>query len=255
MKPKLKIILWGLAVVAGLASLTAEPKNPKKAATSEPDITRNIRVQFEYIEMPLTTMSTLMDDKKATATDTALRIQVTELIKQGKAKIIQTQILTVPDRQKATSQSIRELLYPTEYEPAESAAAIHIPKDDDTDEKIAVKNTATGPTPTAFETRNTGETLEVEASIHSGAPYILMRYAPEIVTYTGNTIYAEWRDERGKADIVMPNFYTLRITGAITVANAKPTLLGTLSPKDDKGITDASRKILVFGKATILATK
>lgn len=246
-------MLWVLAVAAGLASLTAESKEQKKAAEEPLDITRNIRVQFEYIEMPLTTMTELMDDATSTATGTALRNRVAELIQQDKAKIIETQILTVPDGQKAISESIREFIYPTEYEPPEIPTTVRVNKGGE--DQTAIKGVATGPTPTAFETRNLGETLEVEASIDPDAPFIELRYAPEIATYLGNTTYVEWRDERSKADIVMPIIYTLRITGAITVANAKPALLATLSPKDDKGITDASRKILVFGKATILSAE
>ncbi len=51
---------------------------------------------------------------------------------------------------------------------------------------------------------------------------------------------------------MMPVFYTLRLNTAVTVANGKHALLGALSPKDDKGVTDTSRKVFVFARADVI---
>lgn len=51
---------------------------------------------------------------------------------------------------------------------------------------------------------------------------------------------------------MMPIFYTLRVNTAATVANGKPCLFAALSPRSDKGITDTSRKVLIFVKADII---
>ena len=53
----------------------------------------------------------------------------------------------------------------------------------------------------------------------------------------------------------MPIIYTMRVTADINVADGKPALVTALSPKNEKGITDLSRKILVFIKADILPVK
>ncbi|BDS07841.1 hypothetical protein NT6N_28810 [Oceaniferula spumae] len=269
MKPTTKYTFFGLAAAAGIVSLTAQPESKPAAEkpngapaakVEEIDVSRNVRVQFDYIEIPLATMSKLMVDDEATKTDTILRARVAELVKTGKAKLLEVQMLTVPDGQKATTESIREMIYPTEYEPPELPNTIHIHTGQAKDGTTVIgaefaKDVATGPTPTAFETRNVGSTLEIEPSIDPDAPYISLRFAPEIVYYIENLTYAEWNGKHGKADIVMPVFYSLRVTSAATLANGKPTLVTAMSPKDDKGVTDHTRKILVFAKATILPTQ
>lgn len=262
MKPTLTYTMIGLALGAGLMPLTAAPESAKAAKISDKtpvgnpfEVDPNVRVQLEYIEMPLLTMAELMDDEKATDTDTALRARVAELIKKGNAKLVDMHMLTVPDGQKATSESIREFIYPTEYEPPEIPNEIHLHAPGGTQGKMTSKDFATGPTPTAFETRNLGTTLEIEASVTPNGRSISLRFAPETVYFVEFTTYTDWKDKHGRSDIVMPVMYSMRITSALTVADGKPALVASLSPKDAKGVTDPSRKVLVFIKADILPVK
>ncbi|MBT8043710.1 MAG: hypothetical protein KJO79_02065 [Verrucomicrobiae bacterium] len=261
MKPTLKYAAIGLAVCAGLVSLTAEPsksptqKTPASNAATDPfKAPPNIRVQLEYIEMPLLTMAELMDDEKAAASDVALRARVAELIKNGKAKLIDIQMLTTPDGTKASSESIREFIYPTEYEPSELPNEIHL-LGNGKKATIPSHEYATGPTPTAFETRNLGTSFECEATIDPATPYIHVRFAPETVSFVEYITYADWKGQHGRADIVMPIIYSMKVTGSLYVADSKPVLVSSLSPKNEKGVTDLSRKLLVFLKADILPVK
>lgn len=258
MKPTLKYICTGMALCTGLTSLTAESKktNPEKAtdkeATADPfKVDTNIQIYLEYIEMPLLTMAELMNNKKATDTDSALRSRVTDLIKNEKATLVDLQLLTVPDGHKAATASIQEFIYPTEYEPAELPGTVHLHSGNG-HLGIISKNFATGPNPTAFETRNLGNTLEVEATLDPDAPYIRVRLAPEISYFVKNEIYSHWKDERSQADIVMPILYTLRVSAEITATDGVPILVTTLSPQNNQGVADHTRKILVFLKATII---
>lgn len=217
---------------------------------AEAHLPRQVRVQVEYIEMSLEQMTTLMDDPALNQSDVALRKRIGELTKANKAKIIETQMLVARSGEKATAESIREFIYPTEYEPAELPQTVKIEKG--AENQVSKKDFATGPTPTAFETRNLGSTFEVEPVIGTDNKTIDIRLYPELVYHVENTVWAEWKDQHGEANIMMPVFYTLRVTTAASVVTGKPCLLAALSPKDDKGVTDTSRKIFVFLKADIM---
>ncbi len=239
-------------LLMGLTPLLAQnkPFDPT-GKDAELSLPRHVRTQVEYIELSLEDMTALMADPTATKNDTILRQRVTKLIKAQKAKIIESQMLIARSGEKATSESIYEYIYPTEYEPAELPNEIHI-HNKDGDTKIPSKEIATGPTPTAFETRNVGSTLEVEPTIGENNHFVDIRLNPEIVYHVENIKWATWKDKHGEADIMMPIFYSLRVTTSATVVSGQPCLLAALSPKNDQGIADFSRKILVFVRCDII---
>lgn len=226
-----------------------QPYDPM-GAEAEAMLPRHVRTQVEYIELSLEQMTALMADPQATKTDTILRQRVAELIKTDKAKIIETQMVIARSGEKSTSESIREYIYPTEYEPPKLPTTVKI--ENGAEDKIKREDLATPPTPTAFETRNLGSTLEVEPTIGENNHTIDLRISPEIVYHVENIKWATWKDKNSEADIMMPIFYSLRVTTALTLANGKPSLVAALSPKNDKGITDFSRKILIFVKCDVI---
>ncbi|MFK7909897.1 MAG: hypothetical protein AB8F34_04765 [Akkermansiaceae bacterium] len=239
------------SAMLGITPIAAQesPFDPLGEQT-EASLPRQVRVQVEYIEMPLTQMTALMADPAASKGDAALRNKINELVKNGKARIIENQMVVARSGEKATAESIREFIYPTEYEPPELPTTVKFEKG--SEQSVKSKEISTGPTPTAFETRNLGSTLEVEPTIGENNAYIDVRVSPEIVYHIKNDIWASWKDKHGEANIMMPVFYTLRLNTAVTVANGKPCLLGALSPKDDKGVTDMSRKVFVFVRANVI---
>lgn len=261
MKAIPKSLFLILAILTGFASLTAEPEasgkkgdpfgGVKEAAPTGP---RYIRVQVDYFEMSLETMADLLDDKKATESDEILRSHVRLLVKEGKASIVDTQLLIARSGQKATTESIREFIYPTEYEPSEISNVVRVAGDGSKTEG-ADPTLATGPTPSAFETRNLGSTLEIEPLISADSKYIDLRLAPELVYHNKNITYASWKDKRGTADVVMPEMYTLRVNTALTTRNGQYALVTAHSPRDKNGHVDYSRKIMVFVRSTIIEVK
>ncbi len=243
------ILSAALSMTTPVLHAQDQPYDPM-GAEAEAMLPRHVRTQVEYIELSLEQMTALMADPEATKTDTILRQRVAELIKKNKAEIIETQMVIARSGEKSTSESIREYIYPTEYEPPELPTTVKI--ENGAEDKIKREDLATPPTPTAFETRNLGSTLEVEPTIGENNHTIDLRVAPEIVYHIENKKWATWKDKHGEADIMMPIFYTLRVNTGITLANGKPCLLAALSPKNDKGITDFSRKILIFVKCDVI---
>jgi hypothetical protein len=202
------------------------------------DLPKQIRVQVEFIDV----------------SHEQLRKQVAQLVKDGKASIVETMLCIARSGQKAQAASIEEAIYPTEYEPASMPAKVEFKNKKEAEAaKVAPRDLATGPAPTAWETRNVGPTLEIEPTLSEDNKTIDLRFAPEIVYHVGNTVWAEWKDQYGKTLVQMPKFYTVRINTAVTLAAGQYLMVAAVSPKNQDGATDFSRKLMIFVKADVLS--
>ena len=261
------LALAGLGLALSARSQEAVPPAFEKfAAASEetngsdsydpfdPDIhaPKQVQVQVEFVEMPhevLTTLLFLAKPKSADATN--LRQQVQELVAKKEAKVLETQIVVARSGQKATTEAIHEFIYPTEFSPPTQA---------DKDKKAAEATFFPGPgnpaTPTAFETRNVGCTLEVEPTIGEDNKTIDLRFVPELIWHSGNTVWQEGKDSAGNSfKISLPDFNTLRINTALTCLSGQYNFAATVSPKDAKGEVDMTRKVMIFVKCDVLSVK
>ncbi len=225
---------------------------PSDAVVENPgDPTRLIRVQVEFIDVSHEQLTELLCGTQVAANDDELRKQVGQLVKAGKATIVETLLCVAKDRKKGTTESIEEMIYPTEYEPPQlpcggsntSKAAA---------DKANPQDTATGPSPSAWETRNVGSTMEIEPTLGDDKQIINLRLIPEIVYHVGNTVWAEWKDEYGNKPIQMPTFYTLRVNTSVVLGVGQTLMMAALSPKNKDGATDFSRKLMIFVKADLL---
>ena len=219
---------------------------------------KQIRVQVEFIDVSHEQLTELLFGPKVPASGNDLRKQAGQLVKDGKATIAETMVCIARSGQKATSESIEEFIYPTEYEPAQlpdDSQSKDKDKDKDKDKPRTTRSLdAVGPTPTAFETRNLGSTLEIEPTLSEDSKIIDLRFVPEIVCHVGNTIWAEWKGEHGNSPVQMPIIYTLRINTAVTLADGQYMLAAALSPKNKDGVPDYSRKLMVFVKADVITS-
>ena len=214
---------------------------------------KQIRVQVEFIDVSHEQLTELLFGPKVSANDGELRKQVAQLVKDGKANIVETLVCIAKPGQKATSQSIEEMIYPTEYEPPSLPEQINFKtKEEAAAAKLTPRDLATGPTPSAWETRNVGSTLEIEPSIGEDNKTIDLRFVPEIVYHVGNTVWAEWKDQFGNKPVQMPTFYTVRVNTSVTLGVGQYLMVAALSPKNKDGATDFSRKLMIFVKADIL---
>lgn len=247
-----KPVLHGVVVACSIWCVSsfahAEEKKAKAVQSGAPQV----RIQVEFIDVPHEQLTGLMFGEKPAANDGELRKQVELLVKDGKATIAETMICVTRSGQKAITESIEEFIYPTEYEPAEiSIESSSKEKDAKEPAKEVVRDNATGPTPTAFETRNLGSTMEIEPTLSDDGKSVDLRIVPEMVHHVGNQIWAEWKGEHGNSPIQMPTFYTVRLNTAVTLATGQYMLLAALSPKNKDGFPDPTRKLMVFVKADV----
>lgn len=215
-----------------------------------------IRVQVEFVDMSHETLTKLLfNSKPATSDATQLRQQVQDLVSKNEAKVLETLIAVSQQGSKATTESLHEFIYPTEFTPTTVEKRI--------DRILDAQKTAVDAgfcfnpsTPTAFETRNVGSTLEIEPRLDREKQTIDLRFIPEIVWHTGNTVWHEGKDTNGNPfKMPMPDFYSLRLNTNICCINGQYAFAGALSPKNDKGDVDMTRKLMVFVKCDVLEVK
>ena len=210
--------------------------------------------------MPHEKLTDLLFMRRPTKSDaTELRKEVQALVKAGDAKVLETQIVTGRSGEKYLTESNRELIFPTKMEPPHVPDTVTIPGNPaglTPDLVKAVAAMVSAPTPTEWETRNVGSTLEAECTIGPDAKLIDVRFAPELVWHSGNTTWQERTDTLGNVSkIALPDFYTARLTTALTVTTGSYTFAGAVSPKANDGSSDLTRKVMIFVKADVLPVR
>lgn len=188
-----------------------------------------------------------MQDKSTTADATALRMAVQKLVDEDIAKVIDTQIVVGKSSQRSKVNSHLEFIYPTEYEPP------------GTDDKpagfaAAIPSFPHNPaTPTAFETRNLGSSLDSEPTLGNDAALVSLRLQSEINSYSGNTVWSEARDASGNVfEVAMPDFYVMATNTSIDCISGQYVFTAVVSPKNAEGQLDPDRKVMVFVKCDVL---
>jgi general secretion pathway protein D len=197
-----------------------------------------------------------------------------KLIMRGLSQKKGTDLMTAPSvtarsGQKANIEIIREFIYPTEYEPPE------IPQtfggNVNTNDNIVGGGGGGGgggafpvtpANPTAFETRNTGVTLEIEPTIGENDFVIDLRFVPEIVEFegfinygspiqstasdiAGNPVQITITDNR----IEMPVFSVRRVNTSLTIYDGYTVAVGGLMREDVQNVED---KIPILGDIPII---
>jgi general secretion pathway protein D len=195
-----------------------------------------------------------------------------QMIMRGLAQKKGTDLMTAPSvtarsGQKATIEIIREFIYPTEYEPPE------LPNSVGTSSFSSLGGLGglgggsssfpvTPATPTAFETRNTGVTLEIEPTIGENDFVIDLRFVPEIVEFEGfinygSPIQSPSTDALGNPvtaiitenRIEMPVFSTRRVNTALTIYDGYTVAVGGLMREDVQNVED---KVPILGDIPLL---
>lgn len=234
-------------------SQEAEEFNPLGRDLPIEEMSLQLRIQLEWIEMDHETFTGLLEDEESmkvqgrlSANAGPLRESVRKLVKEKDARMLETALVIARSGQRAKVESITEYIYPTEYDPPGMIAP-----------SGEAKSTATKfrytPNPTAFETRNLGVTLEVDPVLGADNKTIDLNLAPEIVYLVDQETYGEFDSESGEVDIVMPTFYTMKTTTQITLIDGEYTILGAHSPfNEDTMRTDPERKVIIFAKVDIV---
>ena len=185
-----------------------------------------------------------------------------------------TDIMTAPSvlarsGETATIEIIREFIYPTEYEPPElpnSVGTTSLGGIGGGLGGVGGGTTSSFPvtpaTPTAFETRNTGVTLEIQPTIGANDFVIDLRFAPEIVEFEGfinygSPITSPGTDFLGNPTstiitenrIEMPVFSSRRVNTGLTIYDGHTVAVGGLIQENVQKVED---KVPIFGDLPLI---
>jgi general secretion pathway protein D len=189
-----------------------------------------------------------------------------QMIMRGLAQKKGTDLMTAPsvtakNGQKATIEIIREFIYATEYEPPE------LPQNNNNGGNIlggggGNAGIATPATPSAWETRNTGVTLEIEPNIANNNYVIDLRFVPEIVEFEGfinygSPILSPTTDVFGNPTttvitenrIEMPVFSTRRVNTSLSIYDGYTVAVGGLIREDVQNVQDS---VPIFGDIPLI---
>ncbi len=194
-----------------------------------------------------------------------------QLIMRGLAQKKGTDLMTAPSvtaksTQKATIEIIREFIYPTEYEPPQLPNSVGGGGNQGLNGVLSGGGGGSFPvtpaTPTAFSTRNTGVTLEIEPTIGDNDFVIDLRFVPEIVEFEGfinygSPIQSPSTDVLGNPvvsvitenRIEMPVFSARRVNTSLTIYDGYTVAVGGLMREDVQNVED---KVPILGDIPII---
>jgi len=217
---------------------------------------KQLRIQVEWIEVSHETFTRLMSENTAEAgnapylssDDGPLRRALADLTAEGEAQVLDTAMVIARSGQRAKVEAIHEHIYPTEYDPA---LAFKVDNEGKRGDPVRYGNRL--PTPTAFETRNVGTTLEVDPVLGADQLTIDLNLAPEIVYLAAESEWGDYQSRDGTLAVKMPSFYTMKVSTQITMRAGEPCLIAAVSPHHaETGMPDRERKVMVFVKADLL---
>ncbi len=188
-------------------------------------------------------------------TDPQFQVMIRALNQRKGVDLLSAPSVMARSGQRAKIEVIREFIYPTEYDPPE------IPNQFGGTANIGggIGGAAlagggfpvTPATPTAFETRNTGVTLEVDPVLGADEFTIDLNLAPEVVEFDGfinygSPIQTTSINALGLIEplvitenrIEMPIFNTRKVTTQVTIWDGQTVALGGLIREDIQDVED-----------------
>lgn len=247
--------------IAMAAAQAADPfvrNNPQAAAVEEDErdnLPAYVSICYESFSLPLADAAAL---RREGLPDAALYAELVKRTEGGTVNQEHFAIVCARSGEKALLESISEQIYPTEFEPGlhpPTPAPTPAPGADGS--KPAGQAAAVDPpqgapipaTPTSFETRNTGFTLEVEPTIGGNSNIIDMRFAPDAVAMVDRSKFGQ-----GLSETETPVFESQRINTALTMKSGVPMMIGTPSrPPLSKLDPDSAKKVwFAFITATVV---
>jgi general secretion pathway protein D len=193
-------------------------------------------------------------------TDPAFQVVVRALNQQKGVDLLSSPRVTTKSGSRAVIEIIREFRYPTEFDPPQipqtfgnnnGGVTILDPTNPLGSGPSSNSFPVTPTTPTSFETRNTGVTLEVEPTVGPDGYTIDLNLVPQVVEFEGfvnygSPIQTSSTDILGRqiVNIITPNvinqpiFSTRKVTTRVSVYDGQTVVLGGLMREDVQKVQD-----------------
>ena len=235
---KLRIASLVLLIVTGHLAVV-----PLSAQNYE---VRQLDIRVDFIEVSADLAVQLSSEKEAPTTSSEGRTLRERLLEDGAGRLYASTSVITKSGQRATAQSASEVIYPTEFDPANG-------REEGAPEEPREISGVDVPTPTSFEMRPVGVTVEVDPVLGADGETIDLNLAPEIVELAGEDVAQEIPlGSRTLATIRQPRFYVMKVQTAVTVKAGGTHWIGTLTPRTEGGELDPDRRILVLVTARVV---
>ncbi len=204
------------------------PGNDAESAAAVPTDPRDLVIRYEVFSVAPERAAVMRREKPS---DRKFYESLVGALASG--GVIQEELAIIRGRSgnRTKMESIREYIYPTEFMPSVVTASSAKPKDE-----IPVKGilpeVVVPAAPTAFETRNTGLTIEIEPTMDESRSLVELRMSAD---HVGLADRSKWG--QGTSEVEMPLFESQRFNTSIQTPMGVPTLVGTLNPPPVSKIT------------------
>ncbi len=202
-----------------------------------------IHVVVEHIELESEKYHDWMFENRLKADATPLRRELQEWVKSDEATVIETSVIQAMPGKRAKGESYSFFIYPSEGDPPELPNKVEL----DGAESAAL---VTGGISAAYECRNVGTSVELEAQLGADGETLSINLAPQIVKGNG---YTHWPPENGGSlfTISQPKFYTMKASTHVTVRKGGYALVGTAVPKKAAVETRKKPIVLIFVRGDV----
>jgi hypothetical protein len=211
----------------------------------------DVQLTVHWVEIPHASLTALLAEDRG---DAALFKTVRGWVKTGQARMVDTAMIRAKAGERAIVESIGEVSYPTEYEPPD------LPRSKEYEEKVRRRMEGwakvfpyfpmfPGGWTGEFETRNVGETLQVD--FPGGPDAAKGAWNMELVSRAKDIVISEYKGVNDDAKpFVFPGFNSLDVGGA--TPSSQWQLTSVVTPQTAGGQPDPSKKILVFARTDVL---
>jgi hypothetical protein len=209
--------ILGVIFLGGGACLWADAQAPASAAS--------VRVDVQMVSLSVADAARLVPDLQAPAKAEAAWTRLQTKMARGDAKLLAWPVLRMQDGRDATTEEAVEVRYPTEFDPPQGP-------------------TVFGPDPliyptwgpraqTAFETRNIGAKVYVDARVEPGGEAMRLIVTSE---YVHPPVFKTWHTQRSPMGIdglaEQPIFRSAKVRTDLRVHRDRPVLLGVFIFQD-----------------------
>ena len=210
-----------------------------------------VRVMVQVIEVPHAALTKWTGTGKLTGRE--LHDRAMKLAATGEAEIVDTHVVIARSGEKAEIESYAEMISPSIYEFVGCAFALPMLPPEPVKEKKPEHRSrrAFDMTFDSFETRNIGNTLEIEPMVGDEGGAIELRLALKLAGRDALTTWIEFVDQWGDASIRTPEYRKQSMVGSLILLPGTFELFNVFTPKP-AAVPAATTRQLVFVRCDVL---
>ena len=206
----------------------------------------DVLMQVELLELRQELLTELMSDTRYSGDGHALRLELQERRAVGQVSLVSLLILRGRLEEKSSLESIREVIFPSEYEPSSPPVAINLaalPSG-----PAPPRNAIEVPrVPPAWDMEPVGELLEMEVTRRKDG-CLSFRFTGGLQKLVDQEVWTRWKTPIGNThEIRRPTFEQLRATTGLVVLEGRYAFVAVLTEQ-----RRPEHRLMLFVKGDLL---